>query len=163
LRIANFSYGLNRVKIKEKGQVRPLIAIITAASLTLTLFAFAIIQSSVRINNQGTVKAVGVGVYWDSNCTNPVSLINWGTVEPGSTNNVTVYVRNEGNTAANISMTTENWNPSNAPNYLTLNWNYNGQQLNPSEAVQITLSLTVSSSIQGIENFNFDIIIGISS
>jgi len=150
------------VKIKETGQVKPSAAILIAALFTLALAAYAILQSSVRINNQGTVKALGVGVYWDSNCTNPVSLINWGTVEPGSTNNVTIYVRNEGNTAANISMTTENWNPSNAPNYLTLNWNYNGQQLNPSEAVQITLSLTVSSSIQGIENFNFDITISVN-
>jgi len=151
------------VKIKEKGQIKPSAAVLIAALFTLALAAYAILQSSVRINNQGTVKALGVGVYWDSNCTNPVSLINWGTVEPGSTNNVTVYVRNEGNTAANISMTTENWNPTNAPNYLTLNWNYNGQQLNPSEAVQITLSLIVSSNVQGIENFSFDIIIGISS
>jgi hypothetical protein len=151
------------VKSKEKGQIKPSAAILIAALFTLALAAYAILQSSVRINNQGTVKALGVGVYWDSNCTNPVSLINWGTVEPGSTNNVTVYVRNEGNTAANISMTTENWNPLNAPNYLTLNWNYNGQQLNPSETVQITLSLNVSSSVQGIENFSFDIIISINS
>ena len=147
------------MKIKETGQVKPSAAILIAALFTLALAAYAILQSSVRINNQGTVKALDVGVYWDSNCTNPVSLINWGTVEPDSTNNVTIYVRNEGNTAANISMATENWNPSNAPNYLTLNWNYNGQQLNPSEAVQITLSLTVSSSIQGIENFSFDILV----
>ena len=151
------------MKIKETGQVKPSAAILIAALFTLALAAYAILQSSVRINNQGTVKALGVGVYRDHNCTSPVSLINWGTVEPGSTNNVTVYVRNEGNTAANISMTTENWNPQNAPNYLTLNWNYNGQQLNPSEAVQITLSLDVSSSVQGIENFSFDIIISISS
>jgi len=151
------------VKIKETGQVKPSAAILIAALFTLALAAYAILQSSVRINNQGTVKALDVGVYWDSNCTNPVSLINWGTVEPDSTNNVTVYVRNEGNTAANISMTSENWNPSNAPNYLTLNWNYNGQQLNPSETVQITLSLNVSSSVQGIENFSFDIIISINS
>ena len=149
------------MKIKETGQVKPSAAILIAALFTLALAAYAILQSSVRINNQGTVKALGVGVYWDSNCTNPVSLINWGTVEPGSTNNVTVYVRNEGNTAANISMTTENWNPQNAPNYLTLNWNFNGQQLNPLEVVQITLSLNVSSNVQGIENFSFDIIISI--
>ncbi|MGB9777987.1 MAG: hypothetical protein ACPLW8_01160 [Candidatus Bathyarchaeales archaeon] len=150
------------MKIKEKsGQVKPSAALLIAALFTLALAVFAILQSQVRINNQGTVKALGVGVYWNSNCTNPVSLINWGTVEPGSINNVTVYVRNEGNTAANISMTTENWNPSNASNYLTLSWNYNGQQLNPSEVVQITLSLAVSSNVQGIESFSFDIIVSV--
>ena len=83
-------------------------------------------------------------------------------VEPGSTNNATVYVRNEGNVAANISLATENWNPSNASNYMTLSWNYDGQQLNPQEVAQITLTLNVSSSVQGIESFSFDIIISIS-
>ncbi|MGB9923352.1 MAG: hypothetical protein ACPLEW_11130 [Pseudothermotoga sp.] len=152
------------MKIKEKsGQVKPSAALLIAALFTLALVVFAILQYSVRINNQGTVKALGVGVYWDQNCTNEVTLIDWGMVEPGSINTVTVYVRNEGNTAANISMTTENWNPSNASNYLTLSWNYNGQQLNPSEVVQITLSLAVSSNVQGIENFSFDITISISS
>ncbi|MEM2129378.1 MAG: hypothetical protein QXZ70_02145, partial [Candidatus Bathyarchaeia archaeon] len=109
-----------------------------------------------------TVKTLGVGVYWDQNCTNTVTLIDWGMIEPGSINNETVYVRNEGNMAANISMATENWNPQNASNYLALNWNYNGQQLNPSEAVQIVLSLAVSSSIQGIENFSFDVIVSVN-
>jgi hypothetical protein len=150
------------VKIKEKGQVRPLIAIITAASLTLTLFAFAIIQSSIRINSKGTVKAVGVGVFWDRNCTDQVSFIDWGMVEPSSINNVTVYVRNEGNMAANISLATENWNPPNASDHLALNWNHDGRQVDPLEAVPIKLTLTVSSSVHGIESFSFDIIISIN-
>ncbi|MEM2969592.1 MAG: hypothetical protein QXR63_01495 [Candidatus Bathyarchaeia archaeon] len=151
------------MRVKEKGQVKPLAAILIAALFTIAIGVFAILQYSVRINNQGTVKTMGVGVYWDQNCTNTITLIDWDIVEPGSINNVTVYLRNEGNMAANISMTTENWNPQNASNYLTLNWNYNGQQLNPSEAVQVTLSLAVSSNVQGIENFSFNIIISISS
>jgi len=58
------------VKIKETGQVKPSATILIAALFILALAAFAILQSSVRINNQGTVKALGVGVYWDDNCTN---------------------------------------------------------------------------------------------
>lgn len=77
-------------------------------------------------------------------------------------NNVTVYVRNEGNVAASISLATDNWNPSNASDYLALSWNYEGKQLNPSEVVQVTLSLIVFSSVQGIESSRFDIIINVS-
>jgi len=83
-------------------------------------------------------------------------------VEPGSLNNVTVYMRNEGNRLPTFPLTTDNWNPLNASDYLTLSWNYDGRQLNPLEVVQVTLTLTVSSSVQGIESFSFDIIISVS-
>jgi len=63
-------------------------------------------------------------------------------VEPDSMNNVTVYVKNEGNMASSISLATENWNPLNASDYL---------------------ALIVSSSAHGIESFSFNIIISISS
>jgi hypothetical protein len=76
-------------------------------------------------------------------------------------NNVMVYVKNEGNVAASITLATENWNPLNASDYLVLSWNYDGRQLNTREEAQVTLTLTVSSSVQGIEDFSFDIIISI--
>lgn len=83
-------------------------------------------------------------------------------VEPSSMNNVTVYVRNEGDVAASISLSTENWNLSNASDYLTLSWNYDGRPLNPLDVVQVTLTLTVSSSVQRITSSSFDTIISAS-
>jgi len=148
------------MSLRQKIALKPLAVLLSIVALIVLASGFT--QSSVRIVGRGTVKAVGVGVFWDSNCTDPVSFVDWGVVEPGSMNNVTVYVRNEGNVAANISLATENWNPSNASNYMTLSWNYDGQQLNPQEVAQITLTLNVSSSVQGIESFSFDIIISIS-
>jgi hypothetical protein len=148
--------------IKEKYMIKPLAVMLIVAALTLTLVVFALLQYSVRIGGRGAVKAVDVGVFWDSNCTSTVSFIDWGMVEPGSMNNVTVYVRNEGNVAASIYLTTENWDPPNASDYLTLSWNYDGQQLIPQEVTPATLTLTVSPSVHGIESFSFDIIISIS-
>jgi len=103
---------------------------------------------------------MGVGVYWDSNCSSAVSWIEWGTVEPGLTRNVTVYLRNEGNEAANLFMFPDNWNPPEASNYMTLSWDYAGNSVDPQEIVQTTLRLSTSPGIEGITNFNFDIIIG---
>ena len=148
------------MSFRQRIAFKPLAVLLSIVALTV--FASGFMQSSVRIVGRGTVKAVGVGVFWDSNCTNPVSFIDWGMVEPSSMNNVTVYVRNEGNVAASISLATENWNPSNASDYMTLSWNYDGQQLNPQEVAQVTVTLNVSSSVQGIESFSFDIIISIS-
>jgi hypothetical protein len=148
------------MSVKQRIALKPLAVLLSLVALTVVASGF--IQSSIRIRGQGTVKAVGVGVFWDSNCTNSVSFIDWGMVEPGSMNNVTVYVRNEGNVAASLSLATENWNPSSASDYLTLSWNYDGQQLNPQEAIPVTLTLSVSSSVEGIESFSFDIIIRVS-
>jgi hypothetical protein len=73
--------------------------------------------------------------------------------------NRTVYIRNEGNTAATLSMATSNWNPSNASDYMTLNWDYEGQALNANEVIEVKLTLSVSASIVGITSFSFDITI----
>jgi hypothetical protein len=155
-----FSEEDRRMSARQRIALKPLAVLVSLVALVV--FASGLTQSSVRIVGRGTVKAVGVGVFWDSNCTNPVSFIDWGMVEPGSMNNVTVYVRNEGNVAVSISLATENWNPLNASDYLTLDWNYDGRQLNPQEVAQTTLTLTVSLSVHGIESFCFDIIISVS-
>jgi hypothetical protein len=70
-------------------------------------------------------------------------------------------VRNEGNAASNISLTVENWNPINASDYFILTWNREGEQLDPREVVQATLTLYVSQSVHGIESFSFDMVFSI--
>lgn len=113
----------------------------------------------VTLPNLGTVKAMGVGVYWDIGCSNSVTSVNWGTVAPGSTNDVTVYIKNEGNAAETLSSTAENWNPSTASTYMSLTWDYAGQVIDVGGVVPVTLSLTVSDTIEGITSFSFDIVI----
>jgi len=132
--------------------------------LTLGMITFngtikGLLTKTVTLPSQGTVKGIGVGVYSDSSCSSKVSSIDWGTAEPGSVKTVTVYIRNEGNAAITLSMSTTNWSPSTAPNYISLNWNYGGQTINPNGVIPVTLTLSVSSSITGISSFTFDIVI----
>ena len=127
--------------------------------ITLSASVLALLNTTITIPSKGTVRVIGVGIYWDSDCNNKVSSIDWGPAEPGSTKNVTIYIRNEGNTAVALSLNTTNWEPPASSKYITLNWNYNGQIIDPNEVIQITLTLEISSSISGIKNFNFDIII----
>jgi hypothetical protein len=58
-----------------------------------------------------------------------------------------------------LSKVAQNWNPSSASSYMTLNWNYAGQTLSVNQALQVRLTLVVSSTVSGITNFSFDIII----
>jgi hypothetical protein len=135
--------------------------ILLVYTLTLSVVSQVASQSLIdrTIGNKGSVKAIGVGVYWDENCTNEVSFIDWGVIEPGFSENVTVYIRNEGNSLTSLSMETTNWNPSNASQFITLNWDYNGQQINPNEVIKVTFTLSVSASIEGITSFSFDLVI----
>jgi len=125
----------------------------------LIIVASGALISYVTISNTGNVKTVGVGVYWEAVCTNRVSSISWGTIEPGSKTNVTVYIRNEGTSSATLSLSTSNWSPASASAYISLGWDYSGKVLSPNEVVQVKLTLSISSSITGITNFSFDITI----
>jgi hypothetical protein len=51
-------------------------------------------------------------------------------------------------------MATADWNPSTASNYLTLTWNYGGDSIGTGEAIQVSLTLSVSSNVVGINNFD---------
>ena len=139
-------------------KVHALILVVVTLVMTSAL-VFGLLSASTTISNTGNVKTVGVGVYWDSSCSQEVSLIEWGSLDPGETSSVTVYVRNEGSVAVVLSMTTENWDPTLASSYITLDWDRDDYVLSSGESVQAVLTLSVSSSITGITSFSFDIVI----
>jgi hypothetical protein len=117
----------------------------------------SIYQTSSTIFSVGTLKAIGIGVYLGDDLTSRVSTINWGYLLPGGQKSFTVYVHNEGIIPLTLSISTSNWNPASASSYLTLTWSYTGQTINAGTTVKVTLTLAVSESITGINNFNFDI------
>lgn len=147
---------INR-KIRVHFPLRLIALCIAAILLTLLLI------TRTTISNVSAVEAAGVGVYWDSDCSDPVSSIDWGTLAPGSTKDITVYIRNEEAENVALSMETENWSPSNASIYMTLSWNYIGQLIKPGEVIPVKLTLSISIKISGITNFSFDIIIKAST
>ncbi|MEM2704031.1 MAG: hypothetical protein QXR45_12815, partial [Candidatus Bathyarchaeia archaeon] len=133
--------------------------LLALAALGTILAAFGALVASRTISNVGRLKAVGVGVYWDGSCTNPVSSIDWGILDPGGTKSVTVYIKNEGNVQLKLSMATSNWNPSSASSYITLSWDRQNYVLAAGSVVSAVLTLSVSSSISGVTSFSFDITI----
>jgi len=141
-----------RVKIK------PLIVIMTFVLILLMVTQVtSLIIASKTIPNVGSLRTVGVGVYCDAALTNKVSSIDWGALDLGSNKNVTVYIRNEGNSAVSLTMNPANWVPATTSNYMTLTWNYGGQSVNVGAVIQVKLILAVSNSVAGITNFSFDI------
>ena len=111
------------------------------------------------ISNVGSLKTIGIEAYWDGNLTDKVNVIDWGILEPGSQRNIEMYFYNEGNFAVTLSKSTSNWNPAIASSYLTVSWNYNGQPIEAGENLPVALTLNVSTNVEGVTDFDFDIIV----
>ena len=92
-------------------------------------------------------------------CTQSCGSISWSAIPPGNSTSGIVYIKNTGTKSVTLSLTTDSWNPENANGPITLNWNRVGTTLASNQSIDATLTLSVSSSISGITNFGFDIII----
>jgi len=110
-----------------------------------------------------SVRGLGAGIYWDRGCTNRTFSYDWGPMKPGSNKTVTVYIRNEGDSATCLSIATSKWTPSAALGYMTLNWNYTGQILSVDQVIPLELTLAISLTISGITNFSFETTIATTS
>jgi hypothetical protein len=129
------------------------ICILSIICLSTIIEDFSSDKSVVQADS---VKGIGAGIYWDQACTNKTLSLNWGFINASSSNNLTVYVRNEGNSVVSLGLNTSNWTPSATSSYIYLIWNYTDQVLSINEVIPIQLTLTVSPTIINITNFSFE-------
>ena len=148
---------------KEKTIMVTMMLLITyTLSLSLVSQAFPENQSSIKFSNTGSIAiqtTPGIGVYSNSDCSNDLTSLPWGTLSPGESNSITCYFKNEGDIATTLFLTVENWSCTGAETYLTVEWDYDGTSIEPNQTIPITLTLSVNQDIQGVESFSFDIII----
>lgn len=119
------------------------------------MVVYGVLTNLVQLENVGWVRTVGVEIYWDINCTQRVTEIDWGMVEPGTNKTVLMYVLNPGTVNITLSANTSAWQPINASSFLSLTSNYTGQTIQFYEVLPVTLTLTVSPDIRGIREFSF--------
>jgi hypothetical protein len=134
--------------------------------------------TNLSIPSLGTIKTLGVEVYWDKNLKNKTKAIDWGTIWLGTTKNVTLYIKSVSNVPTTLQLETANWTfldsnnnvvsgPNKTTSYIDLTWNYKNATIQPGEITQITLTLLIDSSndfiqfliTNDVKKFNFDIII----
>jgi len=132
---------------------------IAATGLFMTLLTTGLLMSSQTLQSNGTVTAVNVGVYSDSGCTQNCTSIDWGTIAPGNSSTMTIYIKNIGTIPMTLSMTTGSWVPSNANTYISLSWNRGGAVLSAGQSISATLTLSASSSAGNITSFSFNMTI----
>jgi len=138
-----------------------IVTILLCFIATIAVCLGAIIYS-IYIPSTGTITAVGnLAVYSDANAQHPLATINWGTIDPTNTSavSVSIYVKNIGNIAETLSLSTSNWNPQIYSQYMIVSWNYiNGTYIQPQTIQPITLVLTVTNTSPA-GNFNVGITI----
>ncbi len=158
-----------------------LLIMITVISTLIISSIISIWLSNVgnlNIPSAGRIITVGVEAYWDSDLQNRTERFDWGTIWPGTSNNVTLYLRSTSNIETTLKLETTNWTfnnsennivagPSNSTPYMNLTWNYKDTTVRPGETIQVTLTLSVDYSTDFIEfligndvkEFGVDIII----
>jgi hypothetical protein len=143
--------------VKRRTPILVVLAIVVTAAMTQA--AMMLTFSEKRITARGAIKTMGVEAYWGVGCTDEVIEIDWGTLEPGSQTDRTVYVKNRGNAPVTLSLDAEAWTPSEAQTYLWLDWDYDGTPVTAGTAIPIRITLTVSGDITGITAYSFQIVI----
>ncbi len=141
----------------RKNHTQFLIALTLLVFLATATLAVQIFRQD--ITSSGTIKVIGVSLFWDKACTNKVTSVTWGTTSPGTSVSRYLYVLNDGTASGTLSMIYGNWTPATAATYITLTWNCTNYALARNAITCAKLTLTVQPNITGVKDFNFKILV----
>jgi len=122
-------------------------------------YAFGLLSAQRVTNSSGIVASVDLAVYQDAQCSQALEILDWGTICPGQNNTNVVFVVNSGNVNTTLHLATTNWTPSEASEYILVNWDLHDNLLSPGIVTPIQIHLSVSNDIQNIQSFTFDIVL----
>lgn len=118
-----------------------------------------LVFSARTIEKSFAVESVNVGVFWDSEATSAVTSVEWGTLQPGTTRRVRVFVRNiEAAGSCHLYVWAQDWTPPQAASCVQLLWDGDGEPVEPGQTVEVLLMLRIEPYARGIEDFSFTIL-----
>ena len=138
--------------------------------MAVVILAVVALTLNVHVTSHGSITAIGLDIWKDAKLTQPLTDIDWGTLDPGEMVGVVFYARNYGNVNVSLSMQVGNWTfngvpeqnftaVANASQYFALAWNCTGYVLQSTQVVTANMTLAVSPSISKITSFTNDIVI----
>jgi hypothetical protein len=149
---------MNQMQITKIPKLSAIILTIIAVALTAS--TAAVLSANQNVPSSGTITTTpNIGIYSDNTCTSSMTSISWGSITAGGTATQTVYVKNTGTGTITLTLSASNWSPSGASSYITISWNKDGTQLSAGQSVAATITLAVSSSVNGITTFSNSIVI----
>lgn len=138
-----------RKLLKKASILRSIILIMIVSLIAIKLL------NQPALPSVAAVDGLRVGIYWDEECTREVQTIDWGLSQPGESETVSVFLKNEWNTPILLSLNTTDWAPTEAAGLISFNWDYNRQKLNIGDITPVTFILTVDIVTNGITSFSF--------
>ena len=124
----------------------------------LTGLVLAPMITQYRVSNVSAIKTLGVGVYYDQNCTMRVASIDWGILEPASSTTKTLYVKSLSNVAVTLYVYPDNWSPPECEQYMALSAVPNNATMQPNEVLEVSLTLSIAQNVTGITTFSFEMV-----
>ncbi len=131
-------------------------------ALTYSIAGLITLQKALTPKNEslpssGNIAAQDLTIYADSNCSQVLESLNWGTIMPGDNVTKEIKIKNTGDTPVILNMTTTDWKPKNLDRQVTISWDKEGKVLNPHQMVKATLRLTVAENATAVNNFTVSI------
>lgn len=142
-----------------------LIIAIAIVGVILTAYTAAVMNPSVKTlpstgsvtTTQTPVETVNIALYSDAALTQSLTSVDWSSLTPGSSTTKTIYIKNTGTQSVTLSLSTSNWNPTQANGPISLSWDKTGATLAAEASTSAVLTLNIQSSISGITSFTFSI------
>lgn len=144
------------------------ITIVSTLIISAMISIFLSRYTNLAIPSVGNIRTIGAEAYWDLDCENKTEIVEWGTIFPGLSISKNLYLKSISNVETTLNLTALNWNPPTISDYINLSWSYNGKLLEPGEVIQVTITLSASSSNSLVQylitnevrsfDFNIDIV-----
>jgi hypothetical protein len=102
---------------------------------------------------------VEVDIFKDPDCTILLENFVWGEIDIGGTSTQTVYIKNNGDINLVLTLSSDNYYPTNLVDYINLYWDYDGSPIAPGEVFKVQITLLIKSDCPLMDTFSFDVII----
>ena len=143
------------------------LSVVLVIGIMLTLITAIFVSSATTppqvtqsVSSKGKLTVINLGIYSNSACTSNLTSLDFGSIYSGSTSNITLWIKNVGNSNEIVSLSTNTWSPVNATQSLTLSWNQTGTILMQNQVVAANMILTVSASADpSLSSFTFNTVI----
>ena len=113
------------------------------------------------IRSIGCIRILNINVFLDEACTKAAKAVDWGTLTPGGTSTIILYVKNTGTVGVALALRADACTPAEMVPFMTLTWDYDGSALPRGESRGVSLTLAVRPDITGVKDFSFNIIISV--
>ena len=148
--------------MKKEITITPVIILLTFLCI-FPVFVLGVTQWQATIDSSSSIKTTPFLLILTNSTpdkSSEIKTIVWGNLYPGSYTTYKLWLYNDHpQQSITLHLSTANWFPAEASNFMTLTWEHENYKLVPQTSVYITLTLTTSPDTINITNYNFQIII----